>query len=421
MKTTPRQIIRTYLLLLVLNTLAASLIWGVNTLFLLDAGLSITQAFLANAFFTAGQVIFEIPTGVVADTMGRRFSYMLGTVTLAVTTLLYYLLWLSNGSFIGWAAVSALLGLGFTFFSGATEAWLVDALDASGYTGTLEAVFARGQVFSGITMLAGSLGGGLLAQALNLGAPYILRSVLLVVSFAAAWMLMRDIGFTPERSKTPIKEMKRVFGASLEHGLKVPAIRWIMLSGPFGYGVSFYVFYAMQPYLLELYGNSEAYWVAGLAAAITAGAQVAGGLAVPRLVKRFKRRTSYLLMAQLVAISSLVVVGLFDSLVAAIMLLVVWAAAFAAISPVRQAYLNALIPSRQRATVLSTDNLLGSAGGVVIQPAMGKAADVWSLGASFMLSGVAQALAVPFLLLARRQHSPAEKPSPTVDAKAQAA
>ena len=53
-----------------------------NTLFLLDAGLDNTQAFAANAAFTLGMVLFEAPTGVVADTRGRRFSFLLGTVTL---------------------------------------------------------------------------------------------------------------------------------------------------------------------------------------------------------------------------------------------------------------------------------------------------------------------------------------------------
>ena len=80
---------RVYLLLLLLHTLAASFIWGINTLFLLDAGLSNAQAFGANAFFTAGMMVFEVPTGVVADTHGRRVSYLLGTLTLAVSTLLY--------------------------------------------------------------------------------------------------------------------------------------------------------------------------------------------------------------------------------------------------------------------------------------------------------------------------------------------
>ena len=62
-----RRVQRVYLVLLLLHTLAASFIWGLNTLFLLDAGLTNTQASAADAFFTAGLVLFEVPTGVVAD------------------------------------------------------------------------------------------------------------------------------------------------------------------------------------------------------------------------------------------------------------------------------------------------------------------------------------------------------------------
>jgi len=56
---TPGSVQRVYLTLTLLTTFAASFIWGVNTLFLLDAGLSNAEAFAANAFFSAGQVIFE--------------------------------------------------------------------------------------------------------------------------------------------------------------------------------------------------------------------------------------------------------------------------------------------------------------------------------------------------------------------------
>ena len=92
----PRRIQNTYLVLTLLNTLAASFIWGINTLFLLDAGLSNAQAFLANAFFTVGQVVFEIPTGIVADLKGRRLSYLLGTLTLAAATFLYLFAWMTH-------------------------------------------------------------------------------------------------------------------------------------------------------------------------------------------------------------------------------------------------------------------------------------------------------------------------------------
>jgi MFS family permease len=172
MKSSADQVLRTYLTLVAVSTSASSMIWGINTLFLLDAGLSIGEAFAANAFFTAGMVLFEVPTGVVADTVGRRTSYLLGAATLVGSTLLYLLLWQTAAPFAAWAVASVLLGLGFTFFSGATEAWLVDGLNATGYRGSLDAAFAKGQVVGGIAMLGGAVGGGLLAQWTNLGVPY---------------------------------------------------------------------------------------------------------------------------------------------------------------------------------------------------------------------------------------------------------
>jgi hypothetical protein len=58
MNAAARKTQRIYLTLTLGNTLAASFIWGINTLFLLDAGLSNLEAFAANAFFTAGMVLF---------------------------------------------------------------------------------------------------------------------------------------------------------------------------------------------------------------------------------------------------------------------------------------------------------------------------------------------------------------------------
>ena len=193
-----------------------------TTIFLLDAGLSNLEAFAANAFFTAGMVLFEVPTGVVADTVGRRASYLLGTLTLAASTLLYVLLWQIEASFWAWAVVSILIGLGFTFFSGAVEAWLVDALTATGFTGQLDSVFARGQVVSGVAMLTGSVAGGFIAEQTSLGVPFVLRGVILVVMFGAAFRLMHDIGFTPEKGGRVTAEVRNILTASIDYGWRFP-------------------------------------------------------------------------------------------------------------------------------------------------------------------------------------------------------
>ena len=74
----------------------------------------------------------------------------------------------------------------------------------------------------------------------------------------------------------------------------------------------------------------------------------------------------------------------------------------------RQAYLNDMIASKQRATVLSFDSLMGSSGGVVVQPLLGRAADVYGYPASLAIGGVIEMLAVPFLLASRRQRAGAD-------------
>ncbi len=407
-KADPARVRRTYWLLSLLSTLAASFIWGINTLFLLDAGLNNVQAFGANACFTAGEVLFEIPTGVVADTWGRRASYLLGAATLLVSTLLYLAMWKVHASFPFWAAASALLGLGFTFFSGATEAWLVDALAAAGAADTLDKVLAKGQVVTGAAMLTGAAGGGLIAGATDLGVPYVIRSALLALTFVAAAVLMKDLGFTPARRTSAGAAVRRVLRASFDNGLRNAPVRWLMLSSVFSGGVGIYAFYALQPFLLGLYGNARAFGVAGAVAAVIAGTQMVAGVAAPALRRLFARRTSALLLLSTLTVACLLLLGTISRFGPAMAVVVVWSFGFWVAMPTRQTYLNGLIPSSERATVLSFDNLMSSAGGVVAQPALGRVADVAGYPAAYVASAAIQALAIPFLVLARKQNAPSD-------------
>jgi MFS family permease len=411
---TPERVQRTYIVLTLLQTLAASLIWGVNTLFLLDAGLSLTEAFVANAAFTAGMVVFEVPTGVIADTFGRRTSFILGAATLLVTTAAYLGLWYVEAGIWWWVLVSALIGLGFTFFSGATEAWLVDALAATGYEGGIESVFGRGQTVSGAAMLVGTIGGGFLGQ-INLGLPYAARSILLLTVIGAAWMWMHDIGYEPAKGIAIGRQVRSLLRSSVRHGLGNPPVRMFMLGAPFAAGVGIWIFYAFQPYLLELFGDPNATYLAGIAAAVFATAQMIGGASVNWVRRRVSSRTGVITME--VAIGSLALIGVgFAEMLAiplgfwvAITLLALTALVSALSSPMQQAYMNACIPSEQRATVLSFASLMGSAGGVVAQPALGRVADVFSLGTGYVVAGLVYAIRLPFIIAVRRMRLPADE------------
>ena len=77
-------------------------------------------------------------SGVLADTRGRRASFLLSVAIVLVGTLGYVGASMVGAGIVVFSLMSVLLGLGYTFYSGAVEAWLVDALDAAGYTDQLE-------------------------------------------------------------------------------------------------------------------------------------------------------------------------------------------------------------------------------------------------------------------------------------------
>lgn len=405
----PRRILTGYFTLSGLYTLSAALIWGVNTLFLLGAGLSFFEVFLANAAFSAGMVLFEVPTGVVADTLGRRVSFLLSVTVLAATTLLYVGLAEVDAGVVAFAAVSVLMGLGFTFYSGAMEAWLVDALAVAGHAGSLDRVFARGQQITGAAMLVGTVGGGLLGQ-VDLSLPYLVRSGLLVAVFAIAYAVMHDVGFTPRRvtvGELPA-EVARNARAGVAYGWAQRPLRLLMLASFFQLGFMMWAFYASQPYLLDLL-SSDAVWIAGLVTAGIALATMAGNQLVDVLSRRCGRRTTLLLGAAAVETCAAVVLGLVTSFWAALPALLLLMAATGVTSPVRQAYLHQVVPSEQRATVVSFDSMISNTGGIGGQVGLGALGESRSVGAAFVAGGLFTACALPLLARVRAIGGPADR------------
>ena len=248
-----------------------------------------------------------------------------------------------------------------------------------------------------------------MAQISSLGVPYIARSGLLALTFGVAFFSMKDLGFKPRAGASIPERVRGIFKASIEQGLGRRPVRWVMLGAPFAAGAGFYAFYAMQPYLLQLYGRPGAYGVAGLAAAAVAAAQIAGGLLVRQVRALFSRRTDAMILGTVASALILAAIGLAPGFWPAVALLVAWAVAGAAVNPIRQAYLNGMISSQQRATVLSFDSLMGSSGSVFSQPVLGRVADVSGYSASYLGCALVQIAALPFALLARRESSPADR------------
>jgi MFS family permease len=384
---TPRRILATYFAIAGLYTLSAALIWGVNTLFLLDAGLDIFGVFVANAAFAAGMFVFEIPTGVLADTAGRRVSFLLSVAILALTTVGYVAVARFGGGLGAFAAVSVLIGLGFTFYSGAVEAWLVDALSAAGFEGELDSVFARGSMVSGGAMLLGTLTGGVLGS-IDLAVPYVARAFMLVVVFVVAFFTMQDLGFTPRtvRVRELPNEMRAVAAASVRYGWHQRPVRLLMLCSFVQYGFMAWAIYAWQPYFLELLGR-DAVWVAGVVASLMAASMIAGNAMADWFSSFCGKRTTLLLWAAGVQTVAAVGVGLASSFTVAVAFFMVMTGAVGAAGRVKQAFLQNSIPSEQRASITSFASMFGNGGGVLQQAGLGYLARVRSIGEGYVIGG----------------------------------
>ena len=395
-------VIRNYLIIAGLYTLSTSVIWGVNTLFLLEAGLDIFGVFIANAVFTGSMALFEIPTGVLADTRGRRASFLLSVAVVLFGTLGYVGVAAIGGGLLLFCTMSVVLGLGYTFYSGAVEAWLVDALKATGYSGELDHVFARGSMISGAAMLVGSVGGGLLGS-LDLSIPFLARAGLLAVVYGIAHFTMHDLGFRPQAktlSELPA-EMRKIARASITYGWQEFPVRLLIIASFIQALFMAWGFYAWQPYFLDLLGQ-DLTWVAGVIAALISVATIAGNWLVEWFTRYCGKRTTLLLWAAGIQTLAAVGVGLAGSFWLAVALYLVVMGTMGVWGPVRQAYMHQIIPSDQRATVISFDSLVASGGSMLGQVGLGRLAQTGSIASGYVIGGLTTVLAVPVVVWLRR-------------------
>jgi MFS family permease len=409
---TPRRIIGTYLALTAVTTLAQSLIWGVNTLFLLARGLTIFEVFAVNAVFTAGHMLFAVPTGVIGDTIGRRFCYLASTAIVLISTLAYVWVGYVRGGAVAFGLASLGLGLGFTFFIGAVDAWMVDALKALGYQGRIDDVFARSAMVFGASLVIGTLAGGFLGQ-LDLSLPYLVRAALLVPAFIVGLVAMPEIGFTPRplTAKTVTGELVKMGKAGVSYGLKNPVVRPLMLVTMVESVLFLYAFYASQKFYLDLLHRPDLIWVAGAITALFGLAGIGGAALVRPLAARVPRRSSILIASLVTGIVALAAAALLRDFWVSLAAFTVWAGISGLARPVKSAWLNGCIPSSERATILSLDSLYGDAGGVVGQVGLGYVSQAASIGVAWIVGSVAQLPAVALLAEARRRSTTGDEVS----------
>lgn len=408
-----KRVVRVYVAIQAIHTLAASIIWGVITLFMMESGLTLLQVMLVGALLTVVAMLFEVPTGVVADTLGRKTSFVISIGLLTVSTGLFVAAGRLEWGLVGFAWAHALLAVGWAFYSGAVDAWLVDALDHHGWDGPKDPVFARGGMATELAMLVGTLAGGALGQ-IDLAWPFYVRIALLAVCFVLVIVGMPEPGF--ERRALHLRDLwpesRRIFAAGVRHGWGNRVVRPLLLESLVVGAFYRYGFNALQPYVLMLAG-ANVVWFAAALTAFSSMASLLGRWMSGRAVERGARGPRIQTWASAGVAACVLGVAVAGWVgreargfwpLAVLSVLWLGACVFMGLFiPVRQALINRHIPSAERATVLSVDALFDDVGSTAGQPALGWMAQSVSYPAAWLVSAVMLAVAVPFADRADRE------------------
>lgn len=148
-------------------------------------GISYTRIQLLQSWFMLWIFLLEIPTGAVADYLGRKHSLAIGTFVVAIATLIYG----SIPRFEIFVLGEFIFAAGVALNSGANQALLYDALKEKGEEAKSKHIFGRAQTFRLLGMLIAAPVGSIVAGKLGLNAPILLTSIPLILSGIVVWSI----------------------------------------------------------------------------------------------------------------------------------------------------------------------------------------------------------------------------------------
>jgi len=385
--------------LLVVQALVMFILWvPIWVVFLQRKGLSLTQIGVLEAVAWILTAALEVPTGVIADRWGRKASIATGTVLYALAMFLILTPALSPTFLLGYALWNGSIA----FVSGADSALLYDSLKADGrdaeaakFTGRFTAIQLGSQ---GIAALAGSA-----LATVDITLCFSISGILAL----AATILVLTLREPPRHSdegEKPLTYWNNV-RAAVGIAARRPLVRAILLMSATFSVVPLVVYYfLLQPYALAV-GLPIA--AIGVVVVLIQGTTVTASWLAHRAGRRFELKRIVTLSA-IFLIGATVALGVAPSIPSLGLMLVV-ALVPALVGPLLMARMNDLIPSGQRATILSLGALIAELGTAGLVPLLLGLADALTAPLAIGLSAVLFGVVVfPLLILWR-----ASEPRPT--------
>lgn len=348
-------IIRNFTIFSLLNGLGMSFFFGTYQLFLLSKGFDLLEMNLINLSFMVFVFLFEVPTGLIADFFGRKVSVIVGLCLYSLSFFWYFL----AGSF--WQCLGAEIvgALAATCISGALDALVVDSLKSVNYTGSINRVFSRGEI-SQLSVVVGAFLGGLVAEK-NLAWPWFLSGVSFAVLAVVSIFLFKEVNFSAsEETKKNIKSFKNIFNSSMKDCFKNKQLMLIAL------------FSALMAFSLQAINM---YWPLVLKESFNFSPKVTGlffslicvtlylGAQFSKLwTRKIICQKRAIFFSQIITLVGILACALIPNFYFFAFFLLFHEFGRGLFKPMYKTYVNSLINSENRATVLSFESMISKIG-----------------------------------------------------------
>jgi MFS transporter, DHA3 family, tetracycline resistance protein len=407
LSTTEQHAYRVYLLLQGGKALFFGLTFTVNMIYFVTVlELTPLQLVLVGTTLETAIFIFEVPTGIVADVYSRRLSIIIGVVLIGIAFLV-------EGLIPVFAAVlmsQVLWGIGYTFTSGATEAWISDEIGE----GRAGEAFLRGSQAGSIGSIIGVIGAVGLAAATQINVPIATSGVLFLLMGGLLVLFMPENGFqrAPQSERSSFTEMFSTFREGLRLVRRRPVLISILVIGVIlGIASEGYdrLWHKHLIDTITLPGPLEPIiWFGALDLV-----GIAIGLAFKEVARRRVNLNSHAAVAQatmrinLFIAVCIVVLALAGNLLVALVAILLIGPLRGTSGPIFTAWINQSLDPKVRATVLSMSGQVDALGQIAGGPAVGAIGNL-SVRAALAVSGIIWAAATPLFRRSLRYQPVAE-------------
>ena len=390
-------IIRRYYTVWMTYSLAGGFLFGVYPIFLHARGLNQFEINSVLATYFVVLFLTDVPTGAFADALGRRRSFVLGTLLRVCAFLLYFTAHHYWVFLIG----ESIDGIGTTFGNGAIDAWGVDALDDAGYLGLKDSLFSRISQLTTVGFMISSIGGAYVAD-INIAWPWLCGAAGYVIAAIVGVCLMT--GEKPRAASVDLaglpRQIVRRVTEGVSGGLSNRTVLMLSVAGAIQFA-------AWAPYWLEwpiIFNQSYGVgvWIIGwLYCGLSIGRMI-GAEVVTRMAGDEAARPGRVSALMGIAGIMLAAAGMLQARpTVAFTMLFVMNICTGAVTPLLQSWFNEQIESAQRATMLSFQSTFSTMGGSVGLIINGMIADRAGVGMAWQFAGALTLAMIPCYLAIR--------------------